>query len=87
MVRVISRAFHNYEEGDLQKAYEMFSKGIKSDSQDACFNFGLALVFSNSKFESKDYFVAWKYLQKADENFDKMNQDELKTLGGVSLKP
>lgn len=81
----LSRGFHNYEDGDLQKAYEIFSKGIKSDSLDACFNFGLALVFSNSKFESKDYFVAWKYLQKADENFNNVNKDDIKTLGEFLL--
>jgi hypothetical protein len=81
----ISRALRNYEEGDLQKAYELLSKGIKSDSTNTTFNFGLALVFSNLKFESRDYFVAWKYLQKADENFDKMNQDDLKTLAEFLL--
>ena len=81
----ITRAFRNYEEGDLQKAYELLSKGIKSDSTNTSFNFGLALVFSNAKFESKNYFVAWKYLQKADENFDKMNQDDLKTMAEFLL--
>ena len=81
----ISKGFSYYEEGDLQKAYELFNKGIKSDTSNCCFNFGLALVFSNSKFESKDYFVAWKYLQKADANFDKLNSDDLKTLGEFLL--
>ncbi len=81
----ISRAFKNYEEGDLQKAFELLSKGIKSDSSNASFNFGLALVLSNTKFDSKDYFVAWKFLQKADENFDKLSQDDLKTLAEFLL--
>jgi hypothetical protein len=81
----ISRVFRNYEEGDLPKAYELLSKGIKSDSTNACFNFGLALVYSNAKFDSKNYFVAWKYLQKADENFSNINQDDLKSLAEFLL--
>jgi hypothetical protein len=81
----ITRAFKNYEEGDIQKALELFSKGIKADTTSTVFNFGLALIYSNPKFESKDYFIAYKHLQKADENFEKMNQDDTKALAEFLL--
>ncbi len=77
----VSRAYKNYEEGDYARALEILNKAYSSDSLDPAVNFGLAMVYSNPKFENKDYFRAWKYVQVADVNFKALTEDEKKSLG------
>lgn len=77
----VSRAYRNYEEGDYARALEILKKAYASDSLDPAVNFGLAMVYSNPKFENKDFFRAWKYVQVADANFKALTEDEKKSLG------
>lgn len=56
------------EKEDFEKAQSIFSKVLEEDTKNPLANFGMALLFYNSKYEFYNLYSAYNYIDIASEN-------------------
>ena len=70
------KGFKSIEKGEYDKATEYFLKALKEEIQNSASNLGLAMIYSTEAYNGHDFFKAWDYITKANENFNKLTPEE-----------